>query len=104
MSKSSKSAERSPAWSPKGDKIAWFSDKNGEYELIISDQFGKKIMNISIPDPTFYFKPQWSPDGNYLAFTDTHFNIIVLSLNNKSSKDIDTDTPKETQEQTLIHI
>ncbi len=91
LSNSSKSAERSPVWSPKGDKIAWFSDKNGEYELIVSDQFGKELMNISIPDATFYFKPQWSPDGNYLAFTDTHFNIIVLSLNSKSSKVIDTD-------------
>ena len=24
-------ADRSPVWSPKGNKIAWFSYKNGEY-------------------------------------------------------------------------
>ena len=91
LSNSDGSAERSPVWSPKGDRIAWFSDKSGEYKLVVSDQFGKELMNIDIPNPTFYFKPNWSPDGNYLAFTDTHYNIIVLSLNSKSTFIVDTD-------------
>ena len=91
LSNSDESAERSPVWSPKGDRIAWFSDKSGEYKVVVSDQFGKELMNIDIPNPTFYFKPTWSPDGNYLAFTDTHYNIIVLSLNSKSTFIVDTD-------------
>ncbi|MDG2450361.1 MAG: PDZ domain-containing protein [Saprospiraceae bacterium] len=85
------SAERSPAWSPKGDKISWFSDESGEYELIISDQSGKKIKIISIADPSFYFQPQWSPDGKFLAFSDTHYNIKVVNVNTGLLTNVDTD-------------
>ncbi|MGB0376479.1 MAG: S41 family peptidase [Flavobacteriaceae bacterium] len=92
LSNSPGSAERFPVWSPKGDRIAWFSDKSGEYQLVVADQYGKELMTIAIPNPTFYFTPAWSPDGHYLAFTDTHYNIIVLSLNSKTTRIIDTDT------------
>lgn len=34
-------ADRYPVWSPKGDKVAWFSDASGEYKLIVADQFGE---------------------------------------------------------------
>ena len=33
--------ERSPAWSPDGEWIAWFSDEGGEYGLVLSPQDGK---------------------------------------------------------------
>ena len=58
------SAQRSPVWSPQGDKVAWFSDATGEYALVIADQYGSVLKTISFEDPTFYFKPQWSPDGH----------------------------------------
>ena len=85
-------ADRSPVWSPKGDKIAWFSDKNGEYELVIAKQDGSDQLFISIPNPTFYFKPDWSPDGEYISYTDTDFNIWVLNLKTKKAEKIATDS------------
>ena len=42
-------ADRSPIWSPKGDKIAWFSDLSGEYELVIADQYGKVLKRAKGP-------------------------------------------------------
>ena len=33
--------DRSPAWSPDGKWIAWFSDEGGEYGLVLSPQDGK---------------------------------------------------------------
>src|SRR5207253_864348 len=33
-------AERSPAWSPDGQWIAYFSDESGEYALHVRDQSG----------------------------------------------------------------
>ncbi len=32
---------------------------------------------IDIPEPSFYFRPEWSPDGAKLAFTDTHYRLLV---------------------------
>ena len=33
--------DRSPAWSPDGKSIAWFSDRSGEYRLSIGAQDGR---------------------------------------------------------------
>ncbi len=91
LTKSPGVADRNPIWSPKGDKIAWFSDKSGEYQLMIADQNGQNIEEIPLPNPTFYFKPDWSPDGKHLAYTDTHYNIWVLNLESKKARIVATD-------------
>ena len=84
-------ADRFPIWSPKGDKVAWFSDATGEYKLVIADQDGKNQKTISLPNPTFYFVPDWSPDGNYIAYTDTDYNIWYVDIVSGTSKLVDTD-------------
>ena len=40
LSHSSGSAERDPAWSPDGKYVSYFSDKSGEYRLVIEQQDG----------------------------------------------------------------
>ena len=40
LTNSSGSAEREPAWSPDGKRIAYFSDASGEYKLYLRDQDG----------------------------------------------------------------
>ncbi|WP_340066861.1 S41 family peptidase [Ascidiimonas aurantiaca] len=85
------SAERSPVWSPKGDKILWFSDQSGEYKIILANQQGTLLKTIDIPDPTFYFKPEWSSDGIHIAYTDTHYNIWITNTETGNSKIVATD-------------
>lgn len=86
------SHDRSPAWSPDGKKIAWFSDKSGEYQLMITDQKGEEQPTaISFEDPSFYHGPYWSPDSRKLAFYDKHLNLYVLDLETKEPEKIDQD-------------
>ncbi len=84
-------ADRSPIWSPKGEKIAWFSDATGEYQLVVADQDGKNQKNYTLPNPTFYFKPDWSPDGNHIAYSDTDYNIWIINLQSGITEKIATD-------------
>jgi tricorn protease len=68
-------ADRSPVWSPNGDKVAWFFDTSDEYQMVIAAQNGPNQETIKLPNPTFYFKPDWSPDGKHITYTDTNFVI-----------------------------
>lgn len=84
-------ADRSPIWSPKGDKIAWFTDESGEYELVIADQYGKELKRTKGPSSSFYFTPDWSADGEKIAFTDTHYNIWYYRITSSTFVKVDTD-------------
>tara|TARA_R110002126_G_scaffold277373_1_gene423182 strand:- start:23201 stop:26464 length:3264 start_codon:yes stop_codon:yes gene_type:complete len=92
LTNSSGVADRSPIWSPNGDQVAWFSDKNGEYELVLADQNGANQEYIKLPNPTFYFQPDWSPDGKHIAYTDTNFVIWILNVETKKITKVDADT------------
>ena len=91
LSKSPGVADRSPVWSPKGNQIAWFSDKNGEYELLVADQNGANLKTYPLPNPTFYFQPDWSPNGSYIAYSDTDYNIWVVNLSTGKVEKVATD-------------
>jgi len=91
ISNSSTSAERAPVWSPKGDKIAWFSDASGEYKLVTADQNGANQKVYTLPNHTFYFQPDWSPDGTHIAYSDTDYNIWVINLETGKARKVDSD-------------
>lgn len=91
LTKSSGVANRTPVWSPKGDRVAWFSDESGEYQLITADQNGQNPRVYPLPNHTFYFTPEWSNDGKYISYTDTDYNIWFIDLNSGTAKKVDTD-------------
>mgnify|MGYP006267347571 CR=1 FL=1 len=92
ITQSSDAADRAPAWSPDGQQIAYFSDRSGEYQLMIADQKGlEEPRAIDLPDPTFYYDPVWSPDGRYIAFTDTDYHLWYVALETGKMTLVDTD-------------
>jgi hypothetical protein len=52
-----RSADRAVAWSRMVKASVGFLMKGGEYQLVISDQFGRTKNKIAIENPTFYYKP-----------------------------------------------
>ena len=92
LTNTSNAAERSPAWSPDGRFVSYFSDKSGEYKLYIAPQDGiTPPREITIPEPAFYFAPSWSPNGQKIAFQDTHFRVWLVDVATGTAKVADAD-------------
>ncbi|MEM6801770.1 MAG: PDZ domain-containing protein, partial [Bacteroidota bacterium] len=92
ITQSSNAADRNPLWSPKGDKIAWFSDAGGEgYALYLADQDGlsKPSRIIPIGESKLAWNPIWSPDAKHIAFVDDDVRIRVLELESGSVTTVD---------------
>lgn len=74
-------AERTPAWSPSGKWVSYFSDENGEYNLYITQSDGKgETIQLTDIDGGYYFQPQWSPDSTKIMFQDQRGHIYVTTL------------------------
>jgi tricorn protease len=91
LTRTSGVAERTPAWSPDGKWVSWFSDASGEYKLVIASQDGSSPREITLPTPTFYFTPQWSPDSKKILFTDTGLRLWWVDVASGKATHADTD-------------
>ncbi|XAM00120.1 PDZ domain-containing protein [Phycisphaeraceae bacterium D3-23] len=88
-------AERTPAWSPSGKWISYFSDESGEYNLYITQSDGKgETIQLTDIDGGYFFSPQWSPDSKKIMFQDQRGHIYITTLadgdNEASTQLIDT--------------
>jgi tricorn protease len=82
--------ERSPAWSPDGQSVAYFSDEGGEYALRIAPQDGKtEPRTIKVPGNGFYQQLQWSPDSKKLSYADNSQSLYWLDVASGKSVRID---------------
>jgi tricorn protease len=93
LSKSPGAHDRSPAWSPDGNSVAWFSDENGDYALVIRDQAGAgEKRTIRMGDkPGYYFDPIWSPDSRWIACEDNRLNLLLVEVASGKMTTIATD-------------
>ncbi len=81
--------ERTPAWSPDGKSIAYFSDASGEYELHVRAQDGKgETKKFKLGGSGFYGSPNWSPDSAKIAFADNSLTLFWLDVKTGAVKRI----------------
>jgi tricorn protease len=92
LTHSSGSAERQPAWSPDGKWVSYFSDKSGEYKLVIESQEGlAPPREIAVANPKHYYTPSWSPDSKKILFSDTDLKVWVLDVASGQAKVVGRD-------------
>lgn len=98
LSRTAGVAERSPAWSPDGRWIAYFSDATGEYEMYIRQSDGRgepRRLTWSVAEEMRDIPPGtvleslpacfrtgivWSPDSKYIVFTDKAGRMYLHTL------------------------
>jgi tricorn protease len=73
--------ERTPAWSPDGTRVAYFSDEGGEYALRIASQDGRgEVRTVRLDGNGFYDQLAWSPDSRMLSYSDNSQSLYWLDL------------------------
>ncbi len=58
--------DRGAKWSPDGKRIAFYSDRNGRYEIWSIDAQGSNLQQMTKTTGDTFNYPSWSPDGKRL--------------------------------------
>lgn len=78
LTSTSDTRETAPAVSPDGGRVAFYSDRSGEYELYTMEpKAGASWTPVTKGSKTYYYRIAWSPDGTKLAFQDNDFTLYV---------------------------
>jgi tricorn protease len=76
--------ERFPQLSPDGKRVAFYSDKTGEYQIYVKElsESGQWETLTTTLDRAAYHL-EWSPDGTKILFGDKDFSIFYLDIATK---------------------
>lgn len=75
--------DKNPRFSPRGDKIAFISDRNGTFEVWLDDSTGGKLRKLTSFNGPYLGNPSWSPDGKKIIFDvrkDGRSDIFEVSV------------------------
>jgi tricorn protease len=83
-------AERFPALSPDGKTVAYWTDRNGEYELATrpAEEPGEEKI-VSSPGPGFRYRLSWSPDSKRVAYIDQQQKIWIQAIDQSQPVEVD---------------
>ena len=90
ITEDSGSRDKDGVWSPDGKKIAYFSDKEGEYNLYIIDVEGKtKPIRLTNFKNGYRHYIKWSPNGKMIAFADQTLSLYYINIATKKITKVD---------------
>lgn len=75
-------ADLNPQISPDGKRIAFSSDRSGDYEIWISDSDGSNPIQLTTFRGAHVGSPRWSPDGRQIVFDGRESNMGDIYLVN----------------------
>ncbi len=82
--------DKDAVWSPDGKRVAYLSDKSGEYEVYIVDPLGKEeAVRLTNHHDDYRHTLRWSPDSRKIAFTDQTLTLYVLDVGTKTITRVD---------------
>jgi TolB protein len=71
----------SPAWSPDGTRIAFYSERDGNAEIYVMNADGSGVTRLTNTSADEGY-PAWSPDGRTISFdSDRTGNFDVFAMN-----------------------
>lgn len=92
LTQSSGTAERYPSWSPDGKYFAYWSDKSGEYQLVVQSTTNPKdIKTLTEFQSGYRYQIYWSPDSEKLVFIDQTQTFSVYDRKSGQLHEIDQD-------------
>jgi len=81
--------DRTPAWSPDGKSIAYWSDASGEYQLMVYDTQTGKTDQVSSYTSGFKYALFWSPDSKKVAFVNQAMEMSYFDMDSRQTVRID---------------
>lgn len=84
--------DRMPRWAPDGERVAFYSDRSGNYEIWLANKNGSGLEQLthSATETEYCYCPVWSPDGLRLAYYLNNVNTFII----ETGKDWAEQTPQ----------
>lgn len=87
-----------PQLSPDGQKLAFTSNRSGQYEIWVSEADGANPLKLTAFDGPFTSTPRWSPDSRSLVFTSRpggQADLFVMGIDDQLPRRLTNDATEE---------